>query len=123
MNSDLSSTRAFNHFLSRNLLGRVLHACINLLVVFQFCSPPGHPTWAADTVVNALHGLDGAPAVSVTVSTLSLVKNKPLGNALVVDGYAVAPDAGPLAMFTWFGPFAPVTGSAPDLVLPEGHST
>ncbi len=120
---ELSSTIIFQRFLSRTALGRVMHAFINWCVILQFCSPQAQPTWAADAVVNALGQLQSQTTAQADPLTLSLVKNQPLGHATTLDGPALAPDAGPQAAFTWFGPFGSVVDPTPSLFLPEGHST
>jgi cell division protein FtsI/penicillin-binding protein 2 len=113
MNShDVPPTLIFNRFLFRTVPGRLLHALINLCVILQFCSPQVQPTWAADSVVNALSLLLSESTPSANVSAMSLLKNQPLGNSATLDGRSLVQGAGPLASFTWFGPFTPVVDAA-----------
>src|SRR5262245_45831659 len=111
MNSrDIPPTLIFNRFLFRSPLGRSLHVLINLCVILQFCSPQAQPTWAADTVVNALGLLQPEAALPPNISSLALLKNHPLGRTVVLDGHSLVPASDPNASFTWFGPFPTVTG-------------
>ena len=128
----MNASRMDLHSFSRTPFCRMMAKILVALMVFQtfpLWELSRSHQWSPEEFSRTVHGMmqllgpgeaQAAAPVADAGGDRSLVKNRPGGSSVLLDGLAsFDPDGDPLT-YQWYGPFVTTSGATPAVIIPEG---
>ena len=128
----MNASRTDLHRFSRTPFCRMMAKILVALMVFQtfpLWELSRSHQWSPEVFAGTVHGMmqffgpveaQAAPPVADAGGDRSLVKNRPSGSSVLLDGLASFDPNGDPLTYEWYGPFMTTSGATPAVIIPEG---